>query len=106
MSNFVLKGNIEDMTVEEFLTIKEKLVCLYYRLSELELWDEFLWGSNGSISDVDYIEVDVSKDLNLFTIHKDSGGHFGVEVVNASEVPRGTAYMSLDRNYNLWFRLV
>ena len=106
MSNFVLKGNIEDMTVEEFRTIQGKLVCLYYRLSELELWDEFIWGSNGSPLDVDYIEVDVSEDLNKFVVHTDSGGHFGVEVVNASDVPRGTAYMALDKNYNLWFRLV
>ena len=68
MSNFVLTGNIDDMTVEDFKAIKEKLACLYYYLDELELWDEFIWGSNGSTSDVDYIEVDVSKDLNLFTI--------------------------------------
>ena len=105
MNKFVLKGNIGDITVDDFRTIKEKLTCLYYNLDELELWDEFVWGSSGSTSDVDYIEVDVSKDLNLFTIHTDSGGHFVVEVVHAGAVPRGIPYMTLDRDH-LWFRLI
>lgn len=105
MSDFVLKGNIEDITADEFCTLKEKLVCLYENLSELERWDAFVWGSNGSALDVDYIEVDVSKDLNNFVVHTDTGGSFGVEVIMADEAPRGIAYMLLSREHNMWFRL-
>jgi hypothetical protein len=106
MSNFVLKGNIEDITVDELTGILEKISVLYHNLDELALWDEFVWGSNGSPLDVDYIEADISEDLNLFVVHTDTGGSFGVEVIITEEEPIDIDYIPLSRYHNMWFRLV